>query len=87
MEVSIASDVTHQPSTASPMHQPAMVVMSTPQDSVRDLFPLMRLMISSFLGARQDPTSDPRQSFCYYLHSEIEHLEERETFVPSGMRL
>ena len=35
-------------------------------------------MISTFLGARQDPTSSPRQSFCSYLHSEIEHLEERD---------
>ena len=35
-------------------------------------------MISTFLGARQDPTQSPRQSFCNYLHSEIEHLEERD---------
>ena len=35
-------------------------------------------MISTFLGARQDPTPCPRQSFCNYLHSEIEHLEERD---------
>ena len=34
-------------------------------------------MISTFLGACQDPTPSPRQSFCNYLHSEIEHLEER----------
>ena len=32
----------------------------------------------SFLGARQDPTPSPRQLFCNYLHSEIEHLEERD---------
>ena len=35
-------------------------------------------MISTFLGARQDPTPSPRQSFCNYLNSEIEHLEERD---------
>ena len=35
-------------------------------------------MISSFLGAHHDPTPSPRQSFCNYLHSEIEHLEERD---------
>ena len=35
-------------------------------------------MISTFLGACQDPTPSPRQSFCNYLHSEIEHLEERD---------
>ena len=35
-------------------------------------------MISIFLGARQDPTPSQRQTFCNYLHSEIEHLEERD---------
>ena len=35
-------------------------------------------MISTFLGARQDPTPSPRQSFCHYLQSEIENLEERD---------
>ena len=35
-------------------------------------------MISTFLGAHQDPTPSPRQSFCNYIHSEIEHLEERD---------
>ena len=35
-------------------------------------------MISTFLGARQDPTPSPRQSFCKYLYSEIEHLEVRD---------
>ena len=35
----------------------------------------MRLIISTFLGAWQDPTPSPRQSFCNYLHSEIEHLD------------
>ena len=35
-------------------------------------------MISTFLGARQDPTPSPRQLFCNYLHSEIEYLEERD---------
>ena len=34
-------------------------------------------MISTFLGACQDPTPSPRQLFCNYLHSEIENLEER----------
>ena len=36
----------------------------------------MRSMVSSFWGACQDPTPSPRQSFCKYLHSKIEHLEE-----------
>ena len=35
-------------------------------------------MISTLLGARQDPTPSSRQSFCNYLHSEIEHMEERD---------
>ena len=34
-------------------------------------------MISTFLGACQDPTPSPRQSFCNYLYFEIEQLEER----------
>ena len=42
---------------------------SVPADEVDD---------STFLGARQDPTPSPRQSFCNYLHSETEHLEERD---------
>ena len=37
--------------------------------------------MSTFLGARQDPTAGPRWLFCYYLHSEIEHLEERDFFT------
>ena len=35
-------------------------------------------MISTFLGACQDPTPSSQQSFCNYLHFEIEHLEERD---------
>ena len=38
-------------------------------------------MISTFLGAHQDPTPSPQQSFCNYLHSEIEHLEERDFLI------
>ena len=38
----------------------------------------MRSIISTFVGAHQDPTPSPRQSFCNHLHSEIEHLEERD---------
>ena len=32
-------------------------------------------MVSSFLGARKDPTAGPRQLFCSYLHSEIEEID------------
>ena len=35
-------------------------------------------MISTCLGACQDPTATPQQLFCNYLHSQIEHLEERD---------
>ena len=35
-------------------------------------------MISSFLGECQDSTPNPRQSFCNYFYSEIEHLEEQD---------
>ena len=78
MEISMASDVTHQPSTASPSERPAAVATTTAEDPVLDQFQQMRSMISSFLGARHDPTPSPRQLFCNYLHSEIEHLEERD---------
>ena len=46
-------------------------------------------MIFTFLGAHQDPTPSPRQSFCNYLHSEIEHLEERDflTFSNDTVKL
>ena len=59
------------------MTQPA-VATTTAEDPVLDQFQQMRSMISTFLGARQDPTPSPKQSFCNYLHSEIEHLEERD---------
>ena len=77
MEISIASDVTHQPFTGNPKRQPVMVAKSTAQDPVLYQFQQMRLMISNFLGARQDPTPGPRQSFCNYLHSKIKQLDER----------
>ena len=78
MEISIASDVTHQPpSTSSKRRQPPVATTTTAADPVLDQFQQMRSMISTFLGARQDPTPSARQSFCNYLHSEIEHLEER----------
>ena len=35
-------------------------------------------MISTFLGACKDPTPNPRESICNYLHSEIEHLKEQD---------
>ena len=77
MEISIASDVTHQPSSTRPKRrQPPVATTTTSADPVLDQFQQMRLMISTFLSARQDPTPSPRQSFCDYLHSEIELLEE-----------
>ena len=77
MKISIASDVSHQPSSTSPKRrQPPVATTTTAADAVLDQFQQMRSMISTFLGARQDPTPSPRQLFCKYLHSEIEHLEE-----------
>ena len=90
MEISIASDVTHHLSSTSPkQRQPPVVTTTTAADPVLDQFQQMRSMISTFLGARQDPTPSPRQSFCNYLHSEIEHLEERHflTFRNETVRL
>ena len=83
MEISIASDVIHQPSSTSPkQRQPPVTTTTTSADPVLDQFQQMRSMISTFLGVRQDPTPSPRQSFCNYLHSEIEKLEERD-ILPS----
>ena len=79
MEISIASDVTHQPSSTSPkQRQPPVTSTTTSVDPVLDQFQQMRSMISTFLGAHQEPTPSPRQSFYNYLHSEIENLEERD---------
>ena len=79
MEISIASDVTHQPSSTSPKRrQPPVATATTSADQVLDQFQQMRSMLSTFLGERQDSTPSQRQSFCNYLHSEIEHLEERD---------
>ena len=78
MEISITSDVTHQPSSTSPKRQqPTVVTTTTAADPVLDQFQQIRSMISTFLSTRQDPAPSPRQSFCNYLHSDIEHLEEK----------
>ena len=90
MEISIASDVTHQPSSTSPKRrQPPVATTTMSADPFLDQFQQMRSMISTFLGARQYPTQSPRQSFCNYLHSEIEHLEERDflTFRKETVKL
>ena len=56
MEISIASDITHQPSTTSPKRrQPPVATTTTSADPVLDQFQQMRSMISTFLGARQAP--------------------------------
>ena len=66
IEISIASDVTHQPSSTSPKRQqPPVVTTITSADPVLNQFQQGRL-------------PSPRQSFCNYLYSEIEHLEERD---------
>ena len=61
MEINIASDVTHQPSSTSPTRrQHPVLTITTTADPVLDQFQQMRWMISTFLGARQDPTPNPR---------------------------
>ena len=74
----MASDVTHQSLSTSPKRRQPTVTTTTAADPVLDQFQQMRSMISTFLGAHQDPTPSPRQPFCNYVHSEIEHLEERD---------
>ena len=76
MEISMASDVTHQPSITSPKRRQPTSATTTATDSVLDQFQQTKSMISTFLATCQDPTPSPRQSFCNYLRSEIEHLEE-----------
>ena len=79
MEISIASDVPHQPSSTSPKRrQPPVATVTMSADPVLNQFQQMMSMISTFLGAHQDPSPSPQQLFCNYLHSEIEHLEERD---------
>ena len=79
MEISIVSDVTHQPSSTSPKRRQLPVVTTTTAAyPVLDQCHQMRSMISTFLGACQDPTPSSRQLFCNYLHYEIEHFEERD---------
>ena len=59
MEISMASDVTHQLLTTSPSHRSAAVTTTTTEDPGLDHFQQMRSMISSFLGERQDSTPNP----------------------------
>ena len=59
MEISMASDLTHQPSTASPSHGPAAVTTTTAEDPVLDQFEQMKSLISRFIGAQQDSTLNP----------------------------
>ena len=56
MNISMSSDVTHQPSTTSPSHQSAAVTTTTAEDPILNQFQQMRSISSSFLGARQDST-------------------------------
>ena len=83
MEISMASDLTHDPSTTSPSHQPAAVTITTAEDPVLDQFQQMRSMISSFLGVHQDSTPNPRQSTISPLRL---NTWRSETFRPSEMR-
>ena len=75
MEISMTSDVTHQPSSTSPKRRQPTVATTTAADPVLDQFQQMRSLIFTFLGAHHDSTPSPRQSFCNYLPSEIEHLK------------
>ena len=54
MEISMASDVTHQSSSTSPKTRQPTVATTTAADPVLDQFQQMRSLISTFLGACQD---------------------------------
>ena len=61
MGISIASDVTHQPSSTSPKQRLLPVATTTTSaDPVLDQFQQMRSMISTFLGGRRETTPSPR---------------------------
>ena len=88
MEIGIASDVTHQPSSTSPKWwQPTVATTTTAADSVLDQFQQMRSMISTFLGAHQDPKSKTVQdSRSATISTPRLNTWTNETFWPSGMR-
>ena len=79
----------HQKKGSTKGRQPPVMTTTTSAGPVLDQFQQMRSIISTFLGARQDPTPCPRQSFCNYLHSEIKYLEERDflTFMNDPVKL
>ena len=66
----MTSHVTHQPLSTSPKRRQPTVATTTAADPVLDQFQQMRLVISTFLGARQDPIPSSRQLFCNYLNLE-----------------
>ena len=53
MEISMASDATHQLSNTKTSCRPAAVTTTTAEDRFLDQFQQMRLVMSNFLGARQ----------------------------------
>ena len=92
-EISIASDVTHQPSSTSPKRQqPPVTTATTSADPVLEQFQQMRSMISTFqchacsikLFAFASPSS-----FCYLLSSglgmALVKFESPSTWIISGI--
>ena len=80
MEISMASDMVMNLRPQA-LHTDQLLLTPPLLNRVLDQFQQMRSIISSFLGARQDTAPSPRQLFCNYLYSEIEHLEELDFFT------
>ena len=85
MEINIVSDVTHQPSTASPSHRSASVATTTSEDPVLDQFQQMRSMIwVSWVSVRI--LLQIHDSHSATISTPRLNTWRSETFLPSGMR-
>ena len=83
MEIGMQSDTTRQPSVTSPS---TVSGCSSVTQQVMDQFAQMKIMLSSFLGPRQEAA---RTAFCNYLASEVVALEDRDfqTFRNEAVKL
>ena len=79
MEISVTSDVAHQPLTTSPSRRPAAVTTTASEDPVSDQFQQMRSMISSFFWFTSRPYSKSKTVFL--------QLSPLQNCIPGGARL
>ena len=83
MEITIQLYATMQPLVTSPS---AVSQHSSVDLQIMDWFALMKMMLSSFLGPRQETTGT---AFCNYLASEVAALEDKDflTFKNEAVKL